>query len=240
MDRTGDPSNPTRWVHRIPRAPLVDRAEFLIDRARAKSVVHLGFADVGLTEAKRGGGTWLHAQLAEVATDAAGIDLDEDAVTRARALGYAAHVADCQRPGALAALGLAPAEVVVAGELIEHLDLPGAFLDEVGSLVSDGGSLVITTPNAQRLTNVVGALLGRDIVSGEHVGWHSWKTLDTLLRRHGWRLEELAYYANPSASGGGALGAAARVFRVLARPLLSLRPALADGLVAVARRSPAD
>lgn len=227
-------------MHRIPRARLVDRAEFLIDRARGKRIVHLGFADVGLTEVKRRGGTWLHAQLAEVASDAVGIDLDEDAVIRARSLGYAAHVADCQRPGALAALGLAPAELAVAGELIEHLDLPGAFLDEVGSLICAGGSLVITTPNAQRLTNVVGALVGRDIVSGEHVGWHSWKTLDTLLHRHGWRLEELAYYANPSSPGAGALGAAATAFRALSRPLLSLRPALADGIVAVARRSPPD
>jgi hypothetical protein len=125
---------------------------------------------------------------------------------------------------------------VIAGELLEHLDLPGAFLQAVKALVVPGGVLVLTTPNAHGLTNVLAGLAGRELVNADHVAWLSWRTLTTLLGRHGWRLDELAFYRLPPAANGTRRQTALfNAYQTLAHPLFRARPNLADGIVAVAR-----
>jgi len=203
---------------------------------RGLRVIDLGFVDEGMMHAKLRHGSWLHEELAAEAAELVGIDADPEGVSEARALGYDAHVADVESAHALSELGLEQADVVVAGELLEHLDCPGAFLDAVKVLVRPRGSLALTTPNAHGLTNVLGALAGRELVNPDHVAWLSWRTLATLLGRHGWRIETLCYYRFPEVeSGTRALRVLFTVYQRLARPLFRLRPSLADGLLVVAR-----
>jgi SAM-dependent methyltransferase len=196
---------------------------------------------------KRAQESWLHEQLFTAASEIIGIDSDAEGVAMARALGFEAHVADCQEIAELAALPVEPADVVVAGELIEHLDRPGAFLEAVKCLLAPKGVLVITTPNAVRLTNFIGALTNREFVNADHVGWFSWRVLKTMLERHGWSLCEFAYYAiprvpRPARGSASALSMrmAVNAARALTRPVINLRPALADGLIAVASPSRED
>lgn len=127
-------------AHRTPRARLVDRLDMLRELVRGQRVIDVGFADEGLMAAKRARRAWLHEVVAEAARECVGIDADADAVTRAQELGFTAHVADVEDAAALLALGLEPVDVVVAGELIEHLDRPGAFVDAVGALLAPASS----------------------------------------------------------------------------------------------------
>jgi 2-polyprenyl-3-methyl-5-hydroxy-6-metoxy-1,4-benzoquinol methylase len=225
-------------VHRVPRARLVERTAELRRLVRGRRVIDIGFVDEGQLDAKLPRGEWLHELVVREASEAVGIDADAAGVEHARALGYDCHAADVEDAAAVAALGLAPAEVVLAGELIEHLDRPGSFLDAVTPLVAGGGALVLTTPNGLALTNVLGGLAGRELVNPDHVAWFSWRTLATLLGRHGWRLDDLAYYRFPRVAGGAAAPRAAfNAYQALAHPLFRARPNLADGIVAVARRT---
>jgi 2-polyprenyl-3-methyl-5-hydroxy-6-metoxy-1,4-benzoquinol methylase len=225
-------------VHRVPRARLVERLDAIRDEVRGKRVIDLGFVDEGQMRAKRGRGTWLHEVVASTADGVVGVDADEHGVELARNLGFEAHAADVEDAHSLAGLGLEPADVVVAGELIEHLDRPGSFLEAVKTLVAAGGALVLTTPNAHALTNVLGALAGRELVNPDHVGWFSWRTLETLLSRHGWRIDSLSYYRFPHIDGGEPLARAVfNGYQLLAKPLFALRPNLADGILVVARRA---
>jgi SAM-dependent methyltransferase len=179
----------------------------------------------------------LHGVLAREARELVGVDADAGGVERARAAGYDAYAADVESGDELARLGLAPAELVVAGELLEHLDRPGDFLDAVTTLVAPDGLLVLTTPNAHALTNVLGGLAGRELVNPDHVAWFSWRTLATLLDRHGWRLERLAYYRFPIVEGGARVPRLLfNAYQALAEPVFRARPSLADGILAVARR----
>jgi 2-polyprenyl-3-methyl-5-hydroxy-6-metoxy-1,4-benzoquinol methylase len=223
-------------VHSIPPSRLVDRVDEVRRLVRGRSVIDLGFVDEGQMGAKSGRGTWLHEVVSAEARTCVGVDADVRGVEHARELGFAARVADVEDREALAGLGLEPAEVVLAGELVEHLDLPGRFLEAVKSLVAPGGALVLTTPNAHALTNTLGGLAGRELVNPDHVAWLSWHTLRALLSRHGWRLDELAYYRFPRVeSGPWAPRIVFNVYQQAARPLFRLRPNLADGLLAVAR-----
>src|SRR5207244_1840868 len=85
-------------------------------------------------------------------TSLVGLDLDEAGVEAARAQGYEAHAVDAQSAEAVRALHLPRADVVIAGELIEHLDAPGPFLRAMHELADE---LVLTTPNAYRVAHGV-------------------------------------------------------------------------------------
>jgi|SRR5581483_6613472 len=240
----------TLWVSTMPslhrlrkRPPLVDRVPWLEASARDASVAHLGFVDAARGEDKRESGTWLHERLARSAARLIGIDDDSDGVERARRAGFEAYRCDLQDVDAVSALGLRPAELAIAGELIEHLDCPGRFLDAVRSLVVDGGRLILTTPNATSLTNLVVAVSRREWSSPHHVGMYSWRTLSSLLGRHGWEAQEILFYYRGRRVGAEAaarpgLAAAFNSYERVTRPVLRRLPAIADGLIVVARKPP--
>lgn len=225
-----DPAAEFRWRHRLPRRGPLDRLEALVDAARGKRVVHVGFVDE-LFERKRAEGVWAHGRLAEVASSLVGLDSSEAGVARARELGYEAHSVDAQSAEAVAALGLEPAEVVIAGEILEHLDAPGPFLRALRELVGPDGLLVLTTPNAYRLVNFLAPLSGSELVHPDHTVWHSPHTLRTLLERSGWRVEEIAYYRTPRRRGAPVGNALRGALAALSR----IRPYWSDGLIAWAR-----
>jgi hypothetical protein len=203
-------------THKLPRVPIVDRVDLLSKLAYGRTVVHCGF--VGQEE-----GRWeLHERLAPRAASLVGIDIDAEGVNEAQARGYKAYTADCRDPSQMQALGIA-VDLVIAGELIEHLDAPGAFLDGMRHL---GNRLVITTPNAFAFVNTVGAVLGREFVNPTHVTMFSYRTLSVLLDAHGWEAQSWWVYRYPKArtfAGKAVFGLQA----ALSRPF----PFLGHGLV---------
>jgi hypothetical protein len=125
------------WKQRLPRRGPCDRAELLLEFSTGKRVVHVGFVDEKRMEAKLEEGKWLHARLAAVADSIVGVDSAEDGVEWAKEQGFEAYAVDAQSPEAVAAIGLEPADVVVAGEIIEHLDAPGPFLRAMRELLKN-------------------------------------------------------------------------------------------------------
>jgi predicted TPR repeat methyltransferase len=207
----------------------------LLEFARGRRVVHVGFVDEHRLETKLGRGTWLHARLAETASSLVGLDVEEEGVRWATEQGFEAHVVDAQSPEAVAALGLEPAEVVIAGEVVEHLDAPGPFFRALRELVGPQGLLVVTTPNAYRLLNFLAPAAGVELVHPDHTSWHSPHTLANLLARNGWELEGAAYYQNPAPSLDGAAGTLLRGARAVFVRFGRLAPYWSDGLVVWAR-----
>ena len=232
-------------VHVLPRAPLVDRIDHLVAMAKGRRVIHVGFVDTGCRTMNQSADAWLHAHLNAVTDSLVGIDVDEVGVKEASAAGYESYVADCRDPEALEALGIEPADIVIAGEIIEHLDDPGAFLAGLHALVKPGGRLVVTTPNAYGLFNVLASLALREINHPDHVMMFTWRTLTNLASRHGWTPVSTHVYV-PSVkdlsgqrAGARLLGLAARVAVALERGLAKVgRGYAADGLIIVFRTAP--
>lgn len=226
-------------VHRLPPAQIVDRTDHLVQTVSGRRAVHVGFVDSGCWEYHDRFDSWLHAHLDRSARHLVGLDLDVAGVQRAASLGFEAHAVDCSDPDAVAELGIEPAEVVVAGEVIEHLDDPGRFLTGLHDLVVPGGELVVTTPNASGLLNAgAAALAGYEVNHPDHVTLYSCFTLTNLLARHGWTTTTVSTYVPVlkefSALRGRmrVLGAGARVVLGTERLLGRLgRPYAADGLI---------
>jgi SAM-dependent methyltransferase len=223
----------------MPRTRAVDRIDYLSALAAGRSVIHVGFAGEtrATIEELRSNPVWLHGRLAAVATRLVGLDLEDEGVERARTAGFEAYRADAGSATDLQALALEPAELVIAGEIIEHVERPGDLLDALHLLVAPGGRLAVTTPNAASLLNPVAAAARFELINPDHISFYSWYTLGNLLGRHGWRVRRILTYHFPLAkeawAGGGAAAAGRSMVRVQ-RALASVWPYLDFGLIAVA------
>lgn len=131
---------------------------------------------------------WIHAGLARYAESILGVDIDAAAVEQARKRGFNIEVADAEE---LSLKG--EWQVIHAGELIEHLDNPRAFLGTVQRHLVAGGIIIITTPNPFSLSNFVYRVGGNPRVNGDHVAWYCEDTLRQLLERNNYEVLELKY-----------------------------------------------
>lgn len=179
----------------VPRP--VDRIAFVADACRGRKVLDLGALDETAYAQKRGRGTWLHERIAAVAQYVVGVD-SSPAVPR-EGLSTAANARIVRGDiGEIDALleetGFQP-DVVVAGELIEHVPSPLAFLQGLKrSPRLSGRTLILTTPNATAAHNVAVGLLSRESTHRDHLCILSYKTLHTLCARAGLEPFELVPY----------------------------------------------
>ena len=90
--------------------------------------------------------------------DVVGVDVEAEALREAAALGIETHVADVEQ-------GLdfpdASFDVVVAGELVEHVRDPAALVREARRVLRPSGTFVASVPNFYRLKNRLAFLAGR-------------------------------------------------------------------------------
>jgi len=151
---------------------------------------------------------WMHAMIAGVAADATGIELDDQLASRARAKGFNIVTGDAQHMD----LGR-DFDVIFAGEVIEHLSCPGAFLDGARRHLAQNGILVLTTPNVFAVSNFVYRIGGQPRVNTGHTCWFDEVTLRQLLHRHGFEVIERAFV--PHRTPGRARAVVASVVRAM-------------------------
>ena len=111
-----------------------------------RRVLDLGCRDGALTRAYTEG------------NDVVGVDADRKALAAASELGIETHWADLDEPLPFDEAGF---DVVVAGELLEHLRDPRRLVAEAGRVLRPGGTFVASVPNAYRLKNRLRFLAGR-------------------------------------------------------------------------------
>ncbi len=87
-----------------------------------------------------------------------GLDVDRAALQKAAAYGIEPVVGDVEEPLPFADGSF---DVVVAGELLEHLRDPAALVAEAARVLRPGGTLVGSVPNAFRLKSRLLFLVGR-------------------------------------------------------------------------------
>jgi hypothetical protein len=171
---------------RVPRP--VDRLAYVAQACRGRAVLDLGAMDETAYLSKRGRGTWLHERIAAVADQVVGVDSSAAVPEAGLDTGPRARIVrgDVSRiDELLAALDFRP-EVVVAGELIEHVASPLAFLQDLAaSSRLAGKELILTTPNATAAHNVAVGVLSRESTHRDHLCILSYKTLSTLCARAG-------------------------------------------------------
>jgi 2-polyprenyl-3-methyl-5-hydroxy-6-metoxy-1,4-benzoquinol methylase len=131
---------------------------------------------------------WMHRNIKTLAKSIQGLDLDQQSVDEINKMGFDVSQGNAQDFNLNKKFNL-----VHAGELIEHLDNPGSFLESVRRHLSDDGILLMTTPNALRISNFIYAATGGLKVNAEHTCWFCETTISTLLERKGFEVVEVGY-----------------------------------------------
>jgi SAM-dependent methyltransferase len=134
---------------------------------------------------------WLHGRVAAVAQRCVGVDVLPDGVAAMLEQGYEVVVQDLGAGlGELA--DIAPFDVIVAGELIEHVEALNMLFDVAAEALAPGGQLVITTPNPYAPHRVRAAQLGIVWENVDHIVYAFPSGIAELAERHGLVLTEAA------------------------------------------------
>jgi predicted TPR repeat methyltransferase len=231
MRASGAPTAHSNWS-------LVQRVDYIVEQSRNKRVLHLGCTNWPYTDESRRAGTLLHDDLAAVASELWGVDSNRDGLDALRAHGYERLCeADLERVDRSDELReAAPFEVVVAGEVLEHLSDPGAALRGVRQLLAPDSVLVVTVPNAYCAFRFAAyAVRGRRGRSEpghpDHVAYYTGATLRRLLESQGFEVDQVCFYD----LGVEHRPHAPRSWRVVNDVAVRVAPQLADGVIAACR-----
>jgi SAM-dependent methyltransferase len=170
-----------------PTNPTVQ--EFVSELARGKNVLDLGCADHYAEADKLD--TWLHRHIARSANSILGVDILEEEVADFRKRGYnmiSGDAVSCSLDRKF--------DLVIAGELIEHVGNPGGLVANMARHLNENGRLVITTPHAFFLQSIVAFWMGlsRKLIHPQHVGWFCRHTLRALIERNDCEVEQEYYF----------------------------------------------
>ncbi len=171
------------------RPPVADRVSFIVDRVAGKSVLDIGC--VAHDTERMESGRWLHAHVAQASTSCVGVDILDSGVQAMRSAGYDAVVHDLSSGlGPIAELG--PFQVMVAGELIEHVGNLDMLFAAAQEGLSADGELIITTPNPYAPARVRAGQRGDVWENVDHILYAFPSGIAELAERHGLVLAEAA------------------------------------------------
>lgn len=174
----------------------VSRLSYLAKLASGKVVIDLGALDETAYQLKGQTDAWLHKRLSSVAVSVLGLDnstlipdeglrpFDNSHIIRGDIFNLKDVV---EVPG--------DTDLIVAGELIEHLQDAPMFLSNLKrDFWGRSIELVLTTPNACSWHNVFLGIFGRESMHPGHLNIYSYKTLNTLFSNAGFESWELIPY----------------------------------------------
>jgi len=132
---------------------------------------------------------WLHYNIKKSSKNVFGIDKSKECIEFLRDKGYDVEVANAENFHLNQKF-----DVIVAGELIEHLSNFQGFLNSVRKHLKEGGLLILSTPNMFYFQNTLFLILrGYPAVHKEHTCWFDEITLRQLLGRFGFSVEKIMY-----------------------------------------------
>lgn len=191
--RATDPNDPSVVHDRAKvlasawRDPVASRADFIRQRVTGRNVLDVGC--VAHDDERMRSSQWLHRQIAEAAESCVGIDVLHDGVAAMNAKGYNAVVHNLD-DGLGPIAGLGPFQVIVAGELIEHVgNLDMLFSTAAQALTADG-EIILTSPNPYAPRRVRAGQRGDVWENADHVSYAFPSGIAELASRHGLILSE--------------------------------------------------
>lgn len=222
---------------RLPVLRPVDRYRYVRRRCRGLRVIDLGAYDE--TEVRRpqhGSWRWLHAEIAAEAKEVLGVDASEELRQSGEIdTGCGTRIVYGSVDNLELLLNDFEPELIVAGELIEHTPNTLEWLTQV-AVTRPGTALLLTTPNATSIVNLLLAFANRENCHPDHLHIYSFRTLLSLTSRVPMQAVTIRpYYYDPHLFFGkvprsvGPLVMAAN--QLLLKPIQYLFPLTSFGLI---------
>lgn len=180
-----------KWLNKIPKLNIIRREEKIMQYCSDKDVLHLGFVDSGIIESRLSNNEWLHEKISRISSHVTGIDIDNEGIEFAKKLGYQDVFSwDVQTPVILPM----KYDVIIAGEIIEHLSNIQGFLEFSKLNLKENGILIITTPNCMRYYNFIYSLFNFESIHPDHTLQFSYTTICQLLDKNSLFVKEAYFY----------------------------------------------
>lgn len=179
---------------KLPYIKSIDHVKFILDRCKNKTVLNVGCADWPFTDGKLKRETLLHNRLSKITSSLVGIDINAEGVRLMREFGFS----DVYLPtsnGQLLADKNDNFDVVVLGEILEHVLSVGDFMDKIRTVCREDSIILITVPNFAPIKRLARLLWRNEEVHPDHVCYFSYGTLSRMLKETGFEpLEWFVYW----------------------------------------------
>jgi hypothetical protein len=215
------------------RMKLIQRVELIKNYSLGKSVLHLGCTNYPYTKEAIDNDMLLHFDLKKITKELYGFDFDQKGIDVLEKMGEKnLFLADLEK---LEEVDLNKTfDLIIAGEVIEHLRNPGLFLEGIQRFMNPETKLVLTTVNAYcAFRFLLYGLRGKgginEPVHPDHVAYYSYKTLKLAVERENLKVDDFYFYD---------IGNEHRPFspwyvRAANDICVKISPQLSDGVVAV-------
>ena len=171
---THDPEYFKKQIHKVPDAPVVKRVDYILNACKDKVVLSLGCSGR------------LQPKIEAVAKESYGLDIDPQKCGNFRCMDLDDIDDPRDVPGPWRNI-----ELVVAGEILEHLTNPGQLLR---ALKLCRCPVLITVPNSHTDGGRYFLSKGFENVNSDHVAYYSWFTLKKLVEKCGYEVKDFAWY----------------------------------------------
>lgn len=164
------------------REPVENRIAYISGLVAGKRVLDVGVVDhaIGRREKER----WLHGAVANRAASCLGVDVLPEAIAALQARGYNVLLRDVTAEPLDEVF-----DIIVCGEVIEHLGHPAGLFKAAGKMLASGGRLVLTTPNPYYIGHVRNSFHGVFDESVDHVTLLTPSGIAELAEREGMSLD---------------------------------------------------
>lgn len=173
----------------------VEKTRYILKNCTGRRVLHIGCTNYPNTLHRLTTDKLLHKRIQEVALSVDGIDIDAKGINYMRKAGFSNIYHIDARTLTEEHKELADTyDVVVLGDVIEHIEDPSVVLTGAISRLNQHGYLIISVPNAFYWYAFLRILGKRDIGHPEHVATYTKRNLIELLKRVGLRVVDIRGY----------------------------------------------
>lgn len=172
-----------------------NRVDYLVGICRGKRVIHLGCTDhIPVIKPKLKRGEWLHKRITDVAEECLGVDIDEEAITYVRKLGFNNILVGDVTKGKIPEIASQKWDLIIVGEVLEHTNNPVNFLSSIKkNYTGIIDQMVVTVPNALNFQVVSHLKKGTEVINSDHRYWFSPYTIKKVFHEAGISNTRLSY-----------------------------------------------
>jgi len=161
----------------------IDYMSWLLANVRSKSCLDIGAIEHDLSYTEKP--SWKFKQLMNVTSKLVGVDILEKETNILRQKGFDIRVCDATSDVFLGE----KFEVVVLGDVIEHVSNPINLIKFAIRHLAENGSVIVKTPNVYYIDNVIKYFRNKDFVNFEHIAWFTPTMALEIARRAGCNLK---------------------------------------------------
>lgn len=131
-----------------------------------------------------------------------GVEVDKKSAKKAQKYCRKVIIGDIEDRKTLIKIGKKEYDVILATDVLEHLENPGEVLKNLAVFMKKNSRLIISVPNIAFLTNRLLLLLGKfeytsyGIMDLTHLRFFTKKTILKIVEKEGYKVEKLDFIAN--------------------------------------------